>query len=61
MEAGIVLPGVARKDMVCECILVGGRANQRLKRTGCKSETAPKKSREESALFGLGVAPVPAF
>ena len=32
-----------------------------LERTGCKSETAPKKSMEEYALFVLGVAPVPAF
>lgn len=42
-------------------VLVGGRPNQRLKRTGCKVGSASKKSREESALFGLGVAPVPAF
>ena len=32
-----------------------------LERTGCKSETAPKKSMEEYALFVLGEAPVPAF
>jgi hypothetical protein len=36
-------------------------ANQCLERTGCKSETAHKKSMEEYALFVLGVAPVPAF
>lgn len=35
--------------------------NYCLERTGCKSEAAPKKSREESALFVLGEAPVPAF
>jgi hypothetical protein len=40
---------------------VAGRRNQRLETTGCKSVTAPKKSREESALLGLGKAPVPAF
>ena len=37
------------------------KLNYCLERTGCKSETAPKKSREESALFVLGVASVPAF
>jgi hypothetical protein len=37
------------------------RYNLWLERTGCKSETAPKKSMEEYALFVLGVAPVPAF
>ena len=37
------------------------RHNLCLERTGCKSETAPKKSMEEYALFELGVAPVPAF
>jgi hypothetical protein len=40
---------------------LGTSHNYWLKRTGCKSGSAPKKSREESALFGLGVAPVPAF
>jgi hypothetical protein len=39
----------------------GLKANQCLERTGCKSVTAHEKSREESALFVLGVAPVPAF
>jgi hypothetical protein len=32
----------------------GQSHNYRLERTGCKSESAPKKSREESALFSLG-------
>jgi hypothetical protein len=35
--------------------------NYTFERTGCKSETAHKKSREESALLVLGEAPVPAF
>jgi hypothetical protein len=59
--AGIASPVAAKKDMACESFFVGGRANQWLKRTGCKSGSAPKKSMEEYALFGLGVAPVPAF
>jgi hypothetical protein len=36
-------------------------AHYTFERTGCKSETAPKKSMEEYALFVLGVTPVPAF
>jgi hypothetical protein len=35
--------------------------NLTFERTGCKSETAHKKSMEEYALFVLGEAPVPAF
>jgi hypothetical protein len=37
------------------------RLNYTFERTGWKSETAHEKSREESALLLLGVAPVPAF
>ena len=36
------------------------KLNYCLEQTGCKSGSAPKKSREESALFVLGEAPVPA-
>jgi hypothetical protein len=36
------------------------KLNYCLEQTGCKSGSAPKKSREESALFRLGEAPVPA-
>jgi hypothetical protein len=35
--------------------------NYTFERTGCKSETAHKKSREESALLVLGETSVPAF
>jgi hypothetical protein len=42
--------------------IVSGQApNYTFERTGCKSMTAHKKSREEPALFVLGEAPVPAF
>jgi hypothetical protein len=36
------------------------KLNYCLEQTGCKRGSAPKKSREESALFRLCEAPVPA-
>jgi hypothetical protein len=55
-KAGSVIPSSAIRT-----VFHGERHNQRLKRTGCKSGSAHEKSREESALFVLNLAPVPAF